>query len=275
MRFLIFFLLLPLSMFSQKKFEQSHEFGIVGGTAYYIGDLNPYKHFGGEKKLAAGLMYRSNLSRRWTIKGSFTYGSIQTSDAKSSDPWMVNRNLSFKNEIMEGALTAELNFFNYQIGNPKYPISPYLFLGLAYYKHKPQAQYQGRYYELQPLGTEGQGTTEGGDFYALNGISWPFGAGLKINLFSIVAVSFEWGMRKTYTDYLDDVSGKYVSPAVLSEENGVLSALLADRSLRGEDGTTSNAGFSRGDAGRKDWYNFSTVTLSIRLGKAPTTCWNQ
>ncbi|MFM1932408.1 MAG: hypothetical protein RL226_1711 [Bacteroidota bacterium] len=276
MRILLLLLFVfPLSMHAQRKFEQSTEFGIFGGTAYYIGDINPYKHFNGNLHLAAGVMYRQNLTRRWSVKGTFSYGNIEASDAQSGDAWRQNRNLSFRNEIIEGAVTVELNYFNYQIGNPKFPISPYLFLGLGYYKHKPMANYQGKWYELQPLGTEGQGTTEGGNFYALNGISWPFGAGLKMNLFSIVGLSFEWGMRKTYTDYLDDVSTKYVSQAVLSEENGMLSALLADRSLTPVAGRPSNEGMARGDSGRRDWFNFSTVTLSIRLGKAPTTCWNQ
>ena len=80
-------------------------------------------------------------------------------------------------------------------------------------------------------------------------------------------------MRKTWTDYFDDVSGAYVSPSVLEEENGQLSAFLADRSVVQEGAEDQNAGLQRGDPGRKDWYNFTTVTLSIRLGKSPTSCW--
>ena len=106
-------------------------------------------------------------------------------------------------------------------------------------------------------------------------MAFPFGAGLKANLFSVVALSLEWGMRKTYTDYLDDVSGVYVSPTVLADENGVLAARLADRSFEQEGQFNDNAGQQRGDPGRNDWYSFTTLTLSFRIGKKPTSCWNQ
>lgn len=247
----------------------------MAGTSYYIGDLNPDRHFGGDLTVGAGAMYRQNLDMRWSIKGQFFYGQIAASDAQSDDAWQQNRNLSFRNQIMEGSVTVELNYTDYQIGNRRESISPYLFLGLAYYSHKPQAQYNGQWFDLQPLGTEGQGTSEGGDLYALNGVAIPFGVGLKVNLFSIVALSAEWGMRKTYSDYLDDVSGVYANPTVLEEESGTLTAILADRSLSTEGDRPNNAGFQRGDPGRRDFYSFTTLTLSIRLGKPPTTCWNQ
>lgn len=258
-----------------KKFEQSREFGLVGGTAYYIGDINPYQHFGGDLNLAFGAMYRENLDKRWSVKGQILYGMVGASDAEAPDAWRQNRNLSFRNEIIEGAVTVELNYKDYQIGNSRDRFSPYLFAGIGFYSHKPQAEFRGRWYELQPLGTEGQGTTEGDDPYALSGICLPFGVGVKANLFSIVAVSLEWGMRKIYTDYLDDVSTAYVSPAVLAEENGELSAILANRSETLPEGLDSYAGLQRGDPGRNDWYSFATLTISIRLGKPPTTCWNQ
>ncbi len=267
--------LLAPQVSAQKKFEQSREFGIVAGTGYYIGDLNPYRHFGGDLSVGAGGMYRENISRRWSIKGQIFYGMIGASDADAPDEWRQIRNLSFRNEILEGSCTVELNYKDYQIGNPQLRFSPYLFMGLGIFSHRPQAEFQGRWYELQPLGTEGQGTSEGDAPYALNGLVAPFGVGLKMNLFSILALSVEWGMRKTWTDYLDDVSGVYANPAVLADEAGPLTVALADRSLSLPEGLENRAGLERGDSGRNDWYNFTTVTLSIRLGKMPTTCWNQ
>ncbi len=267
----LFLMVISMAAKSQPRMDASREFGLVFGTAYYIGDLNQ-THFGGNLKLGAGAMYRENFNKRWSLKAQFFYGQVGASDADSDDPWMVNRNLSFKNEIMEGALQAELNYIDYQIANKRARFSPYLFLGIAYYSHKPQAEYLGKWYELQPLGTEGQGTTEGPAAYKLSGIAFPFGLGFKFNLFSIVAISGEWGMRKTYTDYLDDVSGSYVSQQVLQSENGQLSAALADRSLSMPDGLSTNDGLARGDSGRNDWYSFTTLTLSFRLGKPPTSC---
>ncbi|NQX93217.1 MAG: hypothetical protein HRT74_14040 [Flavobacteriales bacterium] len=257
-----------------KKFLESKEIGLIGGTSYYIGDINQTRHFGGNLSIAGGVMFRNNIDKRWSVKAQFLVGRFAASDADSDDAWQQNRNLSFRNDIIEAAVQAELNFLPYQIGNKDDRWTPYLFLGAAFYTHRPQAEFNGQWFDLAPLGTEGQGTTEGGEVYNENGIAFPFGAGFKANLFSIVAVSLEWGMRKTYTDYLDDVSGVYVSPTVLAEENGVLSATLADRSLAQEGQFGDNTGQQRGDSGRNDWYSFTTLTLSFRIGKKPTTCWN-
>lgn len=247
--------------------------GISVGTAYYIGDINPSKHFGTRLNLAGGLMYRNNISRRISVKGGLHYGRVEAYDADSDDPWQLNRNLSFRNEVIEGSLVGEINYFDYQIGDREDWVSPYLFLGIAYYSMRPEGEFEGTWYELQPLGTEGQGTTEGGTKYRTRGVAFPLGAGLKMNFFSIMALNIEWGMRKTFTDYFDDVSGNYVDPIILATENGQLSQIMADKSVSQEGIGQDNAGIQRGDPGRKDWYNFTTITLSFRLDKSPTSCW--
>lgn len=270
---LLFSLLGAESHAQVSKWDKTREMGIVVGTSYYIGDINPSKHFGTRLNLGGGLVYRDNISKRWSIKASFLYGRVEAYDSDSDDPWQVNRNLSFRNDLLEGSIQAELNYFDYQIGNMQDPISPYLFFGLAYYSMKPQGELNGNWYELQPLGTEGQGTSEGGTTYKTSGISAPFGLGLKANLFSIVAISLEWGMRKTWTDYFDDVSGVYVNRTVLIEENGRLASDFADQSFEQSGANGTNEGTMRGDPGRNDWYNFTNVAITFRLGKSPTTCW--
>lgn len=250
------------------------EFGVSVGTSYYLGELNPEKHFGTPLKLGGGAMYRVNFDKRWSLKAAVNYGTVEAYDSDSDDPWQQNRNLSFQNKVLEGSLTLELNFFDFELGDERSNFAtPYYFMGLAYYNMKPMGLYNGVYYELQPLGTEGQGTTVGGDFYKVNGISVPFGVGFKVNLFKIVGLSAEWGLRKTWTDHFDDVSGTYVDPQILEDENGLLSSLLADKSIDALGPNGDNTGFQRGDPGRKDWYNFTTVTLSIRLTKPKGTCW--
>jgi len=201
---------------------------------------------------------------------------VEAWDSDSEDPWIRNRNLSFRNQVIEGSVQGELNFFNYQLGNRKFPVSPYLFGGLAYYRMRPMAQYRGTWYELQPLGTEGQGTDFGGEKYKTTMFSVPFGAGIKTNLFAIFGLSIEWGVRKTWTDYFDDISGKYADPGLLADLNGELAAVLSDRSIEKEIPNTAgnnNGGLQRGDSGRKDYYFFSMVSLNIRLDRKATTCW--
>ena len=210
------------------------------------------------------------------MKTSVLYHVVEAWDSDSDDPWIRNRNLSFRNQVIEGSVQGELNFFNYQLGNRKFPVSPYLFGGLAYYRMRPMAQYRGTWYELQPLGTEGQGTEFGAEKYKTTMFSVPFGAGIKTNLFAIFGLSIEWGVRKTWTDYFDDISGKYVDPGLLADLNGELAAVLSDRSIEKEipnAAGNNNGGLQRGDSGRKDYYFFSMVSLNIRLDRKATTCW--
>ena len=92
------------------------------------------------------------------------------------------------------------------------------------------------------------------------------GIGFKFNLRKRIAISIEYGIRKTFTDYLDDVSGNYLGNDVLTGFRGPLAAELADRST---DGAT--AGFNRGNPTNKDWYSFYGIMLTFKPFK-PDIC---
>lgn len=249
--------------------------GLSFGTAYYLGDINPRKHFGTRLHTAFGGNYRVNFDRRWALKFSLLQGRVEAYDADSDDPWQQNRNLSFKNDFTEGSLVFELNFWEYEIGQGKKysPVAPYFFVGLAYYKMKPQGLFNSTWYELQPLGTEGQGISINSQRYKTTGISVPFGAGVKLSVLKIIGFSLEWGLRKTWTDHFDDVSGVYPNEVVLEDENGDLAVYFSDQSLSSQQSNGTNNGVQRGDPGRKDWYAFAHATLSFRLTKQKGSCW--
>ena len=73
--------------------------------------------------------------------------------------------------------------------------------------------------------------------------------------------------RKTFTDYLDDVSIAYPNLAVLAEENG---SLAAELSFRGDDvnpnANQPSAGVQRGNPARMDTYLTGGIVLTKRLG---------
>ena len=140
------------------------------------------------------------------------------------------------------------------------------------FRFNPQAEYNDRWIDLQPLGTEGQGIKGYEDRYKLTQISIPFGIGYKFNIWRNFAGAVEWGMRRTFTDYLDDVSTVYVETNKLSSNNGPLSAALADRSLEplGPDGT--NTSMQRGETNREDWYIFTGFMLTFKIGQAKIKC---
>ncbi|HOY47850.1 MAG TPA: DUF6089 family protein [Flavobacteriales bacterium] len=252
-------------------FNRYSELGLFGGVSYYMGELNPGKQFFMVRP-GGGLVYRYNTSRRfaWEIHG--LYGSVQAEDARSGEDNQILRNLSFRSQIIEFAGLLHFNFFNYEIGNPETPATPYIFGGLGLFRFNPKADFQGEWIALQPLGTEGQGSPVYADRkqYSLMGANIPFGFGVKFHAFGRLGFSLEWGLRKTFTDYLDDVSTTYADPDVLFATHGELAALLADRSLVNPG--KINAGRQRGNSTNKDWYSFAGLTITYKIVPRKAEC---
>lgn len=268
---------LLLSFFTTPFFAQEPEIGLFVGNTYYLGDLKPYSHFS-QQDFVFGGVYRNNLpNERVVFRMNFLYGRVKGDDFESGIEWQVNRNLSFRSTIIEIGPVIEVNFFPYKLGQsetnkPKFG-TPYFFAGVTYMRMNPKAKYDGEWIELQPLTTEGQGTSQNNKKpYSLSQISIPFGIGAKLNLSNRVAISLEYGMRKTFTDFLDDVSGLYPNQALLVQETGTdLSAELSDRSVNPDGINNSNYGLQRGNPNNNDWYAFSGFIVTFSLVKK-TSC---
>ena len=251
---------------------KSSELGLFLGGSYYTGDLNPAGHFNRFTRPAGGALYRVNFNPRFSAKAIASMGIIEGDDSYSRNEAHRNRNLSFKSKIMELAVEGEFNFLSYATGSKKLAVStPYIFGGVAVYHFNPLGLLGNQWVALQPIGTEGQGSTFSNQkSYSLTQFSIPFGVGLKINTAKRVGINFEWGLRKTFTDYLDDVSGKYVDPYLLGSEKGPAAVALADKSLTQEGG--SNTGRQRGNAFTKDWYAFAGVLVTFKLKDREAAC---
>jgi Domain of unknown function (DUF6089) len=260
---LIFFLsVFPFLAFAQKKEPISHDIGIFGGAAYYLGDINPTKHF--YKPLPVyGAFYRLNFNKRFALRAGFNYAKVQAFDNDFSDPAQKERNLDFKSNIYEGHLIGEFNYREFQIGNSKYSFSPYTFVGISYFKFNPKGRVNGNWVALQPLSTEGQGTSLNPDKkpYSLFNFAIPFGLGFETVLYKRWGVGIEWGGRYTFTDYLDDVSGYYVNKQLLAKEVSKEASILSDKS----GGKLDNTGKQRGNSKIQDWYNFVGVFVIYEI----------
>ena len=263
-RFFFGFVFLIFTCFNTS-FAQRMELGVFGGGSYYMGDLNPKKNFELTQG-AGGLLVRYNISPRFAVKIDGYFGSVKGDDAVTK--FNEKRNLSFKSQILEFSGQLERNFFPYVTGHKDYFFSPYLFAGIAAFNFNPKANFNGTWYSLQPLGTEGQGTVAYYDRkpYSLTALSFPFGLGLKYSLSKVVCVGGEWGLRKTNTDYLDDVSTTYADPSILSAENTPIAATLADRSNK-LPGEPSNTDLQRGNSSNKDWYSFAGVFVTFKINR--------
>jgi len=250
---------------------QRFELGPLLGGSYYLGDINPKKHFQ-QTKPAFGALFRYNLTPRISVKMNGYYGNVAGDDALTK--FNQKRNLHFKSHIMEFGAQLELNFLPYVTGHKDYYFAPYIFAGISAFGYNPKALYEGNWIELQPLGTEGQGTVHYYDRapYNLVALAIPFGVGFKYSISKNIACGFEWGMRKTNTDYLDDISTTYADPNILSAENTPLSAIMADRSIK-LPGEPHNTGLQRGNSKNDDWYSFFGAFITFKVtSKGKSDC---
>ena len=152
-------LIIAVTIFSTGLFAQLNEFGVFAGGSYYVGDLNPYKQYK-NTHFAGGILFRKNLNPRYAVRLSATYGSVSGADSLNDLEIYSNRNLHFKSKIFELGGIFELSFFKYKPGDIKRDrATPYLFAGLTYFYMNPMGKMGDDWYDLQSLGTEGQGRT--------------------------------------------------------------------------------------------------------------------
>lgn len=237
------------------------------GVSSYKGDLNQSLFNPDFFHLSGGGFLRKNFNSHWSFRLNVQAGTISADDALSDNAFQNMRNLHFRSRVLEAAGIFEFNFFPFQLAKSSSSnMTPYVLSGIAVMNFDPKAEVNSEWVKLQPLGTEGQGTNAYPDRkkYKRAQVTIPVGGGFKFKLSNRFGLGIEAAARRTFTDYLDDVSTTYADPAVLAAENGALSAFLSDRSLdRSEDHTGKN----RGTYTDEDWYMFAGVYLSFTLSK--------
>ena len=196
----------------REDFLSRSELLLMGGGMNYIGDLNEESALTLPRPAAgAGIRYR--FDNRWSLRVEVSYGQIGV-----DEDYNKLRNLSFRSDILEGAVLGEFNFAPFGPGATERLWTPYIFGGVGVFHFNPMARYtlgdgEEHWAELQPLCTEGQGSTLYPDrkMYQLYQFCLPFGVGVKVRLGKVFSLAAEYGFRKTWTDYLDDVSKTYVA----------------------------------------------------------------
>ncbi len=227
---------------------QTLEVGASAGVSYYIGDINPAIPYS-QSKIAYGALVRYNFNKRWAVRFAFTRGKLVGDDLKTNA--IENRDLNFKSNINDFSLVGEFNFWDYFTGSRKNYFTPYIFGGIGFFTFKP-FNFDG--VNLQAHGTEGQSQYpeqqyEGRAPYKLWSLSVPFGIGFKYSLTKRLGFSLEWGMRKTFTDYIDDISTTYYTSA----------DVVSDPTL------SHSAGMQRGNESNMDWYNFTLLSVTYKF----------
>ena len=151
--------------------------------------------------------------------------------------------------IFRGYAEREHNFY------------PYASIGVGAFYMNPQTNLSGTWIDLKPLRLEGQGFPQypKNQQYSKIQISIPMGAGFKYYFGNKYYIGAEGMVRKTFTDYLDNVSTKYIDPALFDKYLSPEKASLA-RELYYRD--TRNPFLNRGNPGNDDYF----FTVALRFG---------
>lgn len=179
-------LLIVAALFCVSKhlIAQRSELGFGIGTFNYTGDLVRTYNFKYSKP-AATVFFRSNMSKVVSFRASITAGKLGASE-KPIDPAANLRDASFDIFLFEGALGFEYHFLNWRDDKRPMRYTPYLFAGLGLFGISGNATKPAEYSNIQ--------------------VAIPFGGGFKYILNPKWYAAFEIGIRKTFFDYLDNVS---------------------------------------------------------------------
>lgn len=209
-----------------------HEVGAFLGGSNLIGDIGSRK-FINTKAPAFGIVYKYNITTRYSFRGSFTYSKLVNKNYFSSDLNRFRTFLSAENEVKELSAGVEFNFFDFNLHDQDRDLSPYVYLGINYF------QYDLFYIDKN-------------DPLILNEydkdleFSIPLTLGVKVKLDQKFVLGFEVGARYTLTDNLDG-------------SNPV-------------DEFEANPNYKHGALYNNDWYVFTGMTLSFTFGRLPCYC---
>ncbi|PKP04250.1 MAG: hypothetical protein CVU11_05750 [Bacteroidetes bacterium HGW-Bacteroidetes-6] len=254
------------------------------GATNFLGDLGGANQIGtnGFRDLdwpstrpLVGIGYRYRTGASHCVKGMLHVGYLHGDDALTEEPIRQNRNLNFRTPVVElngqfeWMLTKQREGHIYKLrgvhGWRNINIESYLFAGVGIFWMNPQGRYiNGSWVNLKPLCTEGQGLVETRNPYHRLQLSIPVGFGFKYAISREWSIGLEYGIRKTFTDYIDDASTTYYDNNEIRLNYGDIAAYMADPSF-GEVPTQTLAGEQRGDPTDKDAFMFAELTFFYKI----------
>ena len=251
------------------------DFGVTAGAANYLGDIGgkekTRRDFVADVKLAKtrwnyGLFARYKWRPKVSLKLALDGIRLEGDDKLSSNPGRRARNFNFRNDIYDLGLTAEYFFYeNNDLGNTyryRNGFRAYVFGGVGAFYSNPKTLYKGEWVPLQPLATEGVQ-------YRKIIMNIPMGVGFYFTFNKKHRIGFEMNYRKTFTDYLDDISGNYpADPGDPYTEGLILRTTELDaQAISDSKGATQSHtwGAKRGDSKHKDSYVSASLMYSYVL----------
>lgn len=300
MKHLFFLLLISLlaigSANSQAWKNNRHSIIVSAGGNIFLGDLGggakEGAHFFGLRdvdlpsvKFSGMLGYRYQIGERLYTRVNVMFSKVGADDANSGREVRKVRNLNFRSDLLEAGATVDYYFIKekelprHGLKGPSFGrrIAGYLFVGFSALHFNPMGQYEGAWYDLQPLCTEGQGTgikyrvKQGGvnavietqEPYSRLAYAVPIGLGFKVQINTNVSVGLEIAQHFTTTDYIDDCSSYYFNYAQEGvEPPSGMTSVFANRM-----GKNAPTGTQRGDSGYNDAYFTTMFSVYYKFGK--------
>lgn len=237
--------------FSQSFYAIRRERSLIAvagtGTSTYLGELaNKGDYIDAKPNINAGLQYF--VTDRINLRAEITWFTLKGDDAQADpESGRLERNLSFNSNNYEVNVSGAINLLSRGDRYYRRPnFNVYGFIGVGFMYYNPTTEYNGERIALQPLQTEGVS-------YSRFGLVIPGGLGVRLKVSPMFNFCIEGGLRKTFTDYLDDVSSRnFPDPASLSSD---LARALSNR------GTTT----IRGNPESDDWYMLLNAKVEYYL----------
>jgi len=274
------------------------ELGVSGGIMNCLTDLGGKKGLGkkmagdlnmGNTKLNGSVYFSATYKEAVALRIEGTMGNISAHDSilikeKDNTNGRYQRNLNFRSKISEVALIAEFHplfiFINWSLRDDQDPprLSPYLAAGIGYYSFNPQSKSsRGDWVDLQPLSTEGQGFAEYPErkVYKLSQTNIPLGIGIRYEMSSSFNLRAELLHRTLNTDYLDDVSTRYIDKGLYDtyftrgSQEWVDARDLASNQRTNNDFAQyrKTEGGIRGNPKNKDSYFTFNIKIGLLIGR--------
>jgi hypothetical protein len=230
--------------------------GDLGGSNF-VGSRGIWDYDFRANRLAGGFGATLYTGRSISIGVNTLFTRLAGNDAYSKQDTQVQRNLSVRTDLIEADLLIEYRPFSRSKGFNRF----YIYGGIGGMYYQPKAKLNDDWYKLRSLGTEGQLLDDGNGPYKELEVVIPYGLGYKFRVGKSISLILDLGFRKTFTDYLDDVSTVYADPAALAAESGSEASALADRST-----PLSVTGSPRGNPDKNDSYHVLSLKLEYILG---------
>jgi hypothetical protein len=175
-----------LSTATFAQLRQKAEVGGGIGSLNYTGDLvrlyNP-----AFTQPALTLFYRHNISSIVSFRAGLTGGKLKANDRQHPiDAFAAQRGYSFNITVIEASTIFEYHFLDWRDTKRKLRFTPYLMGGLVMFGISGVPEKNAEYSNVQ--------------------IGIPLGGGVKYVVNPKWYLAFEYGVRRTFFDYLDNIS---------------------------------------------------------------------